>query len=105
MSTASKRRARREAREVHAPTADSRSAVAVPPLSVWRWRTFPVFAALAFGAFLGANVAGITVAASPGNLGIVLIAFAIPMGFALSRLMTRFMMTRGWVRPRPRSRP
>jgi hypothetical protein len=76
----------------------------LPPLPEWRWRTFPVFAAAAVAAFLGVYIGGIAAFAGTGPFTVVSIITALPVGLALSRLVTRFMMTRRLIKPRARSR-
>ncbi len=72
----------------------------------WRWRTFPVFFAFAFGVFLGtwAGVsAGIISQGSDGNtlpMNLLFIFSAVLMGLALSRFLTRWIISRQWVKPR-----
>ncbi len=74
-----------------------------PPLPEWRWRTLPVFAALSFGLFagimLGAMVTG------GGIVGtVVFLIVAGMLGLSVSRLLTRALMRRGFIRPRTRRR-
>lgn len=68
----------------------------------WHWRTFPVFFALAAGMFLGMYL-GILAAAVGGLFSIIVfIAIAVMMGFGLSRLSTRWLLERNWIKPRRR---
>lgn len=80
-----------------------------PPLPVWHWRTFPVYFAFALGAFLGVYagylagfIQGKSDAIAPAY--VVFIASALLLGFGLSRFTSRFMVTRRWVKPRPKKR-
>jgi hypothetical protein len=78
------------------------------PLPAWRWRTFPVYFAFALGLFLGVYAGAIAgIVNENGNnvpmLAVFLIA-AVLLGLGLSRLSTRWMMSRNWIKPRPRKR-
>ncbi|MGE5595669.1 MAG: hypothetical protein ACM3S1_06480 [Hyphomicrobiales bacterium] len=78
----------------------------VVPMPKWQWKTFPVFFALAFGLFVGTWVGGLSgfVAGDQGDstpLNIAYVVSAILMGAALSRFMTRWMISRQWIKPRP----
>ena len=71
----------------------------------WHWRTFPVYFAFAVGGFLGLYMGTIAagVEHSNGNSTVLMVCFgiwAILVGFGFSRLTSRFMMSRGWARPR-----
>ena len=69
----------------------------------WRWRTLPVFFAFSLGGFIGLEV-GI-VAGGSDSQGLALSAFAVfavMLGLAFSRVMTRFLISRRWIKPRPR---
>ena len=73
------------------------------PMPVWRWRTLPVFFAFSLGGFIGLEV-GI-VAGGSDSQGLALSAFAVfavMLGLAFSRVMTRFLISRRWIKPRPR---
>lgn len=88
---------------------DELAARAVQPLPPWRWRTFPVFFALAVGVFVGVygGVLAGYVNGRDGNGTPTLILFvvaAILVGVAFSRLMTRWMISRRWVKPRAKRR-
>ena len=82
---------------------------AVPGQSLpsWHWRTFPVYFAFSLGAFLAAYVgviAGIAEERS-GNETPVLVLFvtvALLLGFAMSRITTRFLLTRRFAKARDR---
>lgn len=119
MSTARERERERRRRRVSARTAeeaaaparseaDTRAATTLPgvvPLPSWKWRTFPVFMALAIGLFAGVWIgvpAGI--ASENGNgigVTILYLGTAVLLGAALSRLTVRWMQSRSWVKPRP----
>lgn len=79
----------------------------LPELPVWRWKTLPVYFALTGGLFVGLYV-GIAVgffATDRGNetpMTVTLIIAALLFGFALSRVTSRFLITRGILKPRPR---
>lgn len=81
---------------------------AAQPMPDWKWRTFPVFAALSLGLFIGVlfgSAAG--AAANAGNDIGLLIAWgvaAILVGIAFSRLTTRWMISKQWVKPKPKKR-
>lgn len=79
----------------------------IPPLPVWHWRTFPVYFAGALGLFIGVYVGYLVgfVHAETDNGTPTLVAFvtaALLLGFGLSRLTSRFMIARRWVKPRPK---
>lgn len=76
------------------------------PLAEWKWKTFPVYLGTTLGLFIGLYV-GIIVQASGNNtFGLLtFILFAMLLGFGLSRLTTRFMVSRNWVRQRSRRKP
>jgi glycerol-3-phosphate acyltransferase PlsY len=70
------------------------------PLPEWKWRTFPVYFAFSLGAFVGLYL-GLIAAAGPAWLGTaVFITVAILLGLGLSRLTTRWLVTREWMRRR-----
>ena len=80
----------------------------LPELSVWRWKTLPVYFALTGGLFVGLYL-GIAVGffANEGNetpMTAVLIIAALAFGFALSRVTSRFLLKRGIVKARPRKK-
>ena len=71
----------------------------------WRWTTFPVFCALSVGLFLGVYAGWLAgfIASDSGNQTLTTIVFivaALFMGFSLSRVVTRFMVSHKWVKPR-----
>ncbi|MCC6382186.1 MAG: hypothetical protein IT304_06730 [Dehalococcoidia bacterium] len=106
-----RRRAPAASRAPSGPTerAEEQAARAVQPLPPWKWRTFPVFFALAVGVFLGVygGVLAGYVNGRDGNGTPTLVLFvvaAILLGFAFSRLMTRWMIGRRWVKPRAKRR-
>jgi hypothetical protein len=75
------------------------------PLPEWRWMTVPVFFMFSLGGFLGLEI-GI-VAGSVGNsraISAVSVLFALMFGLAFSRVTTRFLISRRWIKPRPRKR-
>lgn len=80
------------------------------PMPEWRWRTFPVFFAFALGLFLGtwAGVAaGIASQGSDGTtlpMNLLFILSAVLLGLALSRFMTRWLISHQWVKPRARGK-
>lgn len=106
------RRRRRAARpqQLHSmeSLATGQQAAVTPPGAVWKWRTFPVYFAFALGSFLGVyagllsawfNDEGQTWLATS-----VFIAVAIMLGLGLSRLTTRWLITRRWIRAREQQR-
>ena len=98
MSATSKRR-RRKSNPVPTTAAPE---TAVRQLPEWRWRTFPVFFALAAGMFLGLQL-GVVVSAASSTVSIVVfIAVAVVLGLALSRLTTRWLIEHRWIKPRPK---
>ncbi len=74
-------------------------------LAPWHWRTFPVYFAFSLGGFIGLYMGIISQAVNNSILSLVVfILFASLLGFGLSRITTRMMVTRNWVRPRPATR-
>ena len=73
--------------------------VAMP---AWTWKTFPVYFAFAVGGFIGLYT-GVLVEwkNNPALTYAVFVAFALLLGFGLSRLTTRFLISRNFVKPRP----
>jgi hypothetical protein len=69
-------------------------------MPAWHWRTFPVYFAFAVGGFVGLYMGLIAgAAANDGNdlVWVVTFAFwAILLGFGLSRLTSRWMISRNW---------
>lgn len=107
--TATRKRPRRPHSAAHAPgqpasPLQARS-VGGRSLPEWRWRTFPVYFAFSLGAFIAAYVgvlAGIAEEKS-GNETPVLVLFvsvALLLGFGMSRITTRWLLTRRFSRAR-----
>lgn len=69
----------------------------------WKWKTFPVYFAFSVGGFIGLYM-GVIVAGVENSVftTVVFVAFALMLGFGLSRVSTRFLISRQWVKPRPR---
>lgn len=94
------RRRRRRGRESGAAVATTTGG-SPPPLPEWRWRTMPVFTALAFGLFAGMILGpAITGTGIAGTVTFLIVAGML--GYAVSRLLTRLLMRRGVIRPRAR---
>lgn len=71
-------------------------------MASWHWRTFPVYFAFSLGGFIGLYLGIISQAVNNSILSLVVfILFATLLGFGLSRITTRVMISRNWVRPRP----
>lgn len=68
----------------------------------WHWRTFPVFFALTAGLFAGAYIGFISQAAGNDVAQFAFIGLALPFGFALSRIFTRYVLMGRFIKPRPR---
>lgn len=75
--------------------------IAAQPMPDWKWKTFPVFFALAIGGFIGLYM-GIVVQAANNSLisTFVFVAFALPLGFGFSKLSTRWVLSRRIVKLR-----
>jgi hypothetical protein len=105
--SAKERRARRQRHPgVEHPGAPE-AARAVLPLAEWKWRTFPVYFAGSLGLFVGVYIGWLAgfIAADSKNQTVTTVVFvisAILLGFALSRVTTRFLLGRRWIKPRPR---
>ena len=67
----------------------------------WNWRTFPVFFAFAIGAFVGLYV-GMVVAWSDNSAAqtSAFLVVALLLGLGFSRLSSRWMLSRNWIKPR-----
>lgn len=76
-----------------------------PPGPVWKWRTLPVFFAFALGGFLGVHIGAISWATddtTPWFIGVVV--FAMMLGLALSRIVTRLLVAHAFIKARPKRR-
>ncbi len=109
--SASKRRAKRPAVGSARGVQASGDGVAAPlpyvPVAMpdWKWKTFPVYFALSMGGFIGLYFGVLVQAAENSALTYaVFVVFALLLGFGLSRLTTRFLISRNWVKPRPAKR-
>lgn len=75
-----------------------------PTMAEWNWRTFPVFFGFALGGFIGLYLGVVVQAVDNQWLFLTVFSvFAIMLGFAFSRLVTRWMVNHNWVKPRARS--
>ena len=74
-------------------------------MPAWKWRTFPVYFGFSMGGFIGLYL-GVIVAGVDNSkfTTVVFVAFALLLGFGLSRVSTRFLISRQWVKPRVRTR-
>lgn len=112
MSTTRKKPQRRDRNPASAarPAGTTQPASTTPhweptPLPEWRWMTVPVFFMFSLGGFVGLEI-GI-IAGSVGNsrvISAVSILFALMFGLAFSRVTTRFLISRRWIKPKPRKR-
>ena len=108
MSPARRKRTRRDRSERgEQPTAGAPASGAsqpAPPGPIWRWRTFPVYFAFALGSFIGLYVGILGSALQDEGQGWFLtsafIGVAIMLGLGFSRLSTRWLMGRNWIKPR-----
>lgn len=76
-------------------------------LPEWKWRTFPVYFALSLGLFIGIYIGFLTGLVADTNSTPSVVAFVVAalfLGFGLSRLTSRFMITRRWIKPRAKRR-
>ena len=78
----------------------------IQPMPGWRWKTFPVYFALALGLFLGVFAGASGQAANDNGNGVaILVIFviaAILLGAGFSRLTTRYLLARNWARRAPK---
>lgn len=67
----------------------------------WRWRTFPVFFVAAIALFVGVWL-GAIVGASGNSTAytVVFLIVTLPLSLGMARLWSRFMINRGWIKPR-----
>lgn len=89
-----------------APAAQAVGGYQPTPMPAWRWRTFPVYMAFAVGGFLGLYM-GLLAGATGGDSVFTMVVFvfwALLLGFGLSRLVSRWMISRGWSRARTANR-
>jgi carbon starvation protein CstA len=75
----------------------------------WRWKTFPVYFAASLALFVGVYVGYLAgyLQFEEGNNTFGMLVFilsAIFLGFGFSRLTTRFLLSRQWIKPRQRRR-
>ncbi|MGH2634290.1 MAG: hypothetical protein ACRDG3_12830 [Tepidiformaceae bacterium] len=71
------------------------------PMPDWKWKTFPVFFALAIGGFVGLYMGIVVQAANNSEVStFVFVAFALPLGFGFSKLSTRWVLSRRIVKLR-----
>jgi len=101
---ASKKRRRRRRGAGAAPSPGGGVAErAVRPLPEWKWRTFPVYFAFSLGAFIGLYL-GLIVAATGNDWAgtAVFVTVALMLGLGLSRLTTRWLVTRRFMQRRAR---
>ncbi len=78
-----------------------------PPQPQWKWMTFPVYFAAALALFVGVYAGFLAGSIADQNATVQTMVFIVPaifLGFGFSRLTTRFMMSRQWIKPRPRPR-
>jgi len=79
------------------------------PRPAWKWRTFPVYFAFSVALFIGVY-AGFLAGYVQGNEGngtfatVIFIVSALLLGFGLSRITTQFLISRNWIKPRPKKR-
>ncbi len=100
---------RRRRRRIRGPAGgggegQSGSQQAAPPLAEWRWRTMPVFIALSVGLFVGMLLGTGAVAGGSLVATIVFLVVAGMMGISVSRLVMRWLMQRGIIKPQQRRR-
>ncbi len=99
---ASKKRRRRRRGGAAGPAPSSGVAErASRPLPEWKWRTFPVYFAFSLGAFIGLYLGLIVAAIGNGWAGTaVFVTVALMLGLGLSRLTTRWLLTRRFMQRR-----
>ena len=104
MSTRTRKRRPASTSTQAAPAAQPAPAPQPVPMPVWHWRTFPVYMAFSVGGFLGLYM-GILAGATGGDSSFTMVVFvfwALLLGFGLSRLVSAWMISHGWSRPRPK---
>ena len=106
MTTTNKRRHAKQTRAGATATA-TQPAPKLPfelqPMPTWRWRTLPVFFMFSVGAMIGLQIG--LIAGDTQNTGLFLgatTAIALMLGLGFSRLATRFLLSRQWIKPRPK---
>jgi hypothetical protein len=107
-----KRRQRRAREQAVTPTATGAPsaapgpvAAARPALPDWKWKTFPVYFAFWLGALIFLEL-GIIAGATGGSTfsTVVSAVVALFLGFGVARFVVTWMMSRNWVKPRPKRR-
>lgn len=69
----------------------------------WKWKTFPVYFALTLGLFIGLYAGIIVQGVNDSTFTtLVFVLFALLLGFGISRISTRFLISRQWIKPRTR---
>lgn len=96
------RRRNRNRRESGAATTPATQA-AQAALPTWHWRTFPVFFAASVALFIGVWV-GVIVGASDNETAysVIFLVIALPLSLGMARIWSRFMIRRGWIKPKAR---
>lgn len=109
MTTTNKRRQRNRsnasapaAAQASVERANARLPFELQPMPEWKWATLPVFFMFSLGLMIGLQVGVIAGYADSSGLFLgasAIIALMLALGF--SRLMTRFLLSRNWIKPRP----
>ena len=86
----------------HTPVVGGATRLTAP---TYRWRQFPVYFALVLGLFIGLEL-GLVAGWLESSLltTIFSVGVAILLGFGIARLVVVWMVSRNWVKPRPRRR-
>jgi hypothetical protein len=106
VTTTNKRRQRnRENAAAAAPQPAPKLPFELQPMPDWKWATLPVFFMFSLGAMIGLQVGVVAGYADSSGLFLAasaVVALMLALGF--SRLMTRFLLSRNWIKPRPKRR-
>jgi hypothetical protein len=102
-----KMRRQRHPMAARATTVGGETAPRVSRMPQWQWKTFPVYFMFSLGLFIGVYAGSLTTAFGNSQDNwtpqiVVFIGSALLMGFGFSRLMTRLMVSRQWIKPRRR---
>ena len=94
------------ARPASSPSSSRVERAPIQELPNWQWRTFPVFFAAAAGLFFGVFIGVPAGVANENGNGLVttviFLAVAIIFGAALSRITTRWILSRRWAKSKAR---
>lgn len=88
-----------------APQPQAQPQPARPAIPQYKWRTFPVYFAFWLGALIFLELGIIAGATGDSTFTTVIsVIVAMFLGFGVARLAVVFMMSRQWIKPRPKAK-